>query len=423
MTKPSNKLDAATVKNAVAEKEEWLADGNGLWLRVRHGGAKTFVYRYQLDGKAIKLVLGSYPALSLKAARAARDACSVLRTNGIDPKAQRAREALEETAKGMAAAESIRQAEETQRRAAERLTFGQLFERWFGAEITQRKEQQQALLLAGWRKDILPKLADRPVETITRADVAMVLDDILQRGAKRVTNMRLAELRQMFGFAIARGLLDNDPTMRMKKTDFGGIEAERDRALNESELIALARQAQASGLSEQAQAAMWLLLATCARVNELCRARWEHVDFDKQEWLIPAEHSKNGKQHIVHLSDFAVQQFEKLRDWRPVNTKSAARWRQVVWVMPNRERDGPVCPKSLTVQLRDRQKATATTRTNGATGVGRGKRGAEAQEGARIALQGGAFVVHDLRRTGATMLGRLGVAVHVIERCLKTING
>ncbi|TAN50624.1 MAG: hypothetical protein EPN21_08485 [Methylococcaceae bacterium] len=75
-----------------------------------------------------------------------------------------------------------------------------------------------------------------------------VLDNILARGARRLANRTLSELRQMFGFGYARDIIRNDPTHRLKKADIGGKETERDRVLDENEIRELARKVSASKL-------------------------------------------------------------------------------------------------------------------------------------------------------------------------------
>ena len=64
--------------------EYFLRDGDGLYLRIQPTG-KTWAYRYQVDGKAAKLGLGAYPAVSLaKARQKARDMAEI-RADGVDP--------------------------------------------------------------------------------------------------------------------------------------------------------------------------------------------------------------------------------------------------------------------------------------------------------------------------------------------------
>lgn len=126
-------------------------------------------------------------------------------------------------------------------------------------------------------------------------------------------------------------------------------------------------------------------------------ARWENVDLKAGTWLIPSEDSKNGKAHTVTLSEFAIEQFERIK---VISSKSE-------WCYPNTKDTGPVCSKTVTKQLGDRQrKPDQGTMSN---------RSAKAQA---LLLKGGKWTPHDLRRTGATIMTALGVLPEVAERCL-----
>ena len=117
----------------------------------------------------------------------------------------------------------------------------------------------------------------------------------------------------------------------------------------------------------------------------------------KGSWLIPAENSKNGKPHSVTLSPFAVRQFEYVR----AHNGSSA------WCYPNTDDSGPVCSKTVTKQLGDRQRQPDQGTMS--------RRSAKAQA---LLLPGGKWTPHDLRRTGATVMTALGVLPEVAERCL-----
>jgi integrase len=111
-------------------------------------------------------------------------------------------------------------------------------------------------------------------------------------------------------------------------------------------------------------------------------------------WTLPE--TKNGKRHTVHLNDLALRQFEALRQHTGLTE----------WVFPASRLNGPVCPKTVTKQVADRQ------RGDGEPMSGRSK------QTDSLALAGGQWRPHDLRRTGATLMAELGVLPEVIERCL-----
>ena len=140
------------------------------------------------------------------------------------------------------------------------------------------------------------------------------------------------------------------------------------------------------------------MLSTCCRVGELSRAKWEEIDLERGEWFIPASNSKNSKKHIVFLSSFAKDHFEKLYAITGIG----------VWCLPSRDSKSHISPKSISKQIKDRIRKKPLTNRTIAT--------------EKLLLSGGGWTPHDLRRTGATMMGELGVIGEVIERCLNHVE-
>ncbi|ARK52064.1 hypothetical protein BOC36_01920 [Burkholderia pseudomallei] len=201
-------------------------------------------------------------------------------------------------------------------------------------------------------------------------------------------------MRQMFGFGALREIVKVDPTYGVKKRDVGGKDAERDRTLSEDEVRTLPAKLDAANMLVSTKLAIWVMLSTLARIGELTNARKADIDVNARTWVIPAEHSKNGKPHTIYLSDFAM------RHLRELLTLSD----DPVWLLPAMQNDGPVCSKSITKQLHDRQRGKQKTNGTALTTA--------------LSLPGGAWTPHDLRRTGATLMGELGVHGDVIEKCL-----
>jgi integrase len=228
---------------------------------------------------------------------------------------------------------------------------------------------------------------------VTKAHIQRIIDTMLTRGVKRMTERVFSDLRQLFGFALDRDHIEADPTARIKKHKIGGS-VERDRVLSEAELIEFFKRLPVSGLVESSQCALTIQLATITRIGEVLGARWEHVDFERHTWTLPE--TKNGKRHTVHLNDLALRQFEALRQHTGLTE----------WVFPASRLNGPVCPKTVTKQVADRQ------RGDGEPMSGRTK------QTNSLALAGGQWRPHDLRRTGATLMAELGVLPEVIEKCL-----
>jgi integrase len=130
-----------------------------------------------------------------------------------------------------------------------------------------------------------------------------------------------------------------------------------------------------------------------ARIGEILKAKWAHVDLVRSEWTLPD--TKNGKAHTIRLNDFAVRQFERLHKATGLTA----------FCFPNTRMTDHVCEKTVTKQVADRQ------RTSGQAMTGRTQQ-------TTALLIGEQWRPHDLRRTGATIMAELGALPDVIERCL-----
>lgn len=384
-----------TLKAPEGKKSAYFADGGGLYLRVFAGGSKQWVYRYTNDKKQIYFPLEFYPTMSLADARAKSAALTLLRKNGTDP--------VEEVERAKREAE---QAAERARREAEalanRMTVSRLFDQWLEIELKHGRKDGGAEIARAFSKDVLPVIGQKFLEEVTRADIGELIGQIAARGARRLANRTRSELRQMFGYAIGVGMLEHDPTDRIKA--IGGKPTERDRVLSEDEIRVLSERlavCQGNRLKDAMPLTLvygiWVMLSTCCRVGELSRAEWKDVDLEMGIWTLPD--TKNGKPHIIYLSPFAIRQFEGLK----------ALANGDAWVLPARAGSSKphMDEKVLGKAVADRQR-----------GDGQVLKRRRASDTNALILEGGRWTPHDLRRTGATLMGKLGVMPWVIERCL-----
>ncbi|MCG3769245.1 MAG: Prophage integrase IntA [Nitrosomonadaceae bacterium] len=131
-----------------------------------------------------------------------------------------------------------------------------------------------------------------------------------------------------------------------------------------------------------------ILLGTCVRISELVQAKWEHLDFSRNTWFIPAENAKNKKAFVVPLTDLTASWFASLKELAFASS----------FVLPLRERhfgredDAHMEPTTMNAALN--RLATLLE--------GRCRR----------------FTPHDLRSTARSHLGQLGVPLQIAERCL-----
>jgi integrase len=390
-------MSKLTEKNLQAirpgQKGEKVFDDGGLRGTVRVGKSGDvsvfFVWRYKFDGRQKDIACGTWPSESLANVRKERDRLRRILEQGKDPAVERKSAKLQVQIDQQAQLAALEQ-------QAARATVNDLFERWLGLELAKRKESSRLELERSFRKNVLPVIGQIPAEDVGKAHVMKVLDNILARGANRLANRTLSEMRQMFGFGYTRDIVKTDPTHRITKADVGGKETERERVLRQDEIAELARKIPGANLLVSSECAIWIMLSTGVRVGDLMKARWTEFDFAARTWTFVPEKDQTHikRRHTLFLSGFALGQFERLHE---VNGAGE-------WLYPDSTGAKPVCKKSITKQIGDRQ--TDKPRQNQTTLAD------------SLLLSGGRWTPHDLRRSCATLARDLGFSKELADRLI-----
>jgi integrase len=377
-----NQLTDTQLRKAKARRREYLlADGEGLFLRVRPDGTKNWLFYFSMDGRQQKRGLGVYPHIDLSAARELAATSRAQVAKGLDPAIVNREARVERGAE--------------QQRHATRPTLKGLFDDWMHRELKTRRKDAGISTQQAFERDVFPLFGARYADSITRRDIQAIMDSVAERGARRSANKIRSELRQMFSWGLYREIIPSDPTAVIRKLE--GADKIRERTLSEDEIRELSKKLSDSGLSEGATAAVWIILSTMCRVGELSCARWEEVNYISGVWAVPGSHTKNGREHIIHLSDFAKHQFECI----PRDTGCP-------WIYPGPGGNAPILRQSLQKQFKDRQRLVPLKGRSNKSKI--------------LRLKGGEWHSHDLRRTGATLMGELGIRPDVIDRALNHIE-
>jgi hypothetical protein len=243
-------------------------------LRVFPTGRKVFTVKYRYGLKQRRLSLGIYPRITLADARS--KAIEVLRLvdDGGDP-AARSRQ-LNKNVETVCC-DFIRQYARPRNRS------------W--------KETERIL-----GREFVAVHGQRDIREIDKHDILELIDGAVERGAAYQANRVHSNLRKLFNWCVERGIVDVSPMIDMKPPT---KEQARDRVLNDDEIRAVLR-ACAEELYPYRQFVP-LLMATGQRRGEISNLKWSQIDLDAEQLVIPAERSKNGKPHVVPLSDFALE--------------------------------------------------------------------------------------------------------------------
>jgi integrase len=139
-----------------------------------------------------------------------------------------------------------------------------------------------------------------PVETITRQQIVNVVDDLAVSSGKVAADRARTALSTLFGWAIDKGYLDANPTLNVRARATGGS---RERVLSEGELVEVWKACEEAG---EFGAIARLLMLTGQRRAEIGDLAWSEIDLGKRQIWLPERRTKNGRAHIVPLSDEAM---------------------------------------------------------------------------------------------------------------------
>ncbi len=376
-------LTDATVKKTLphATKRLEIPDGaNGLYLVVQPlpSGKKTWAVRFRVEGKPAKMTLGDLDTFSLKEARDAAKAIMQKVASGENPARERVaakRRSIdgEGTITALARQFIARHAQRNNRSWREPM-------RQLGfAHAAGEDRSDDAKTFVVRPGSFLALHGHRLPSDIRRADILAYIDDIVDSGKPIAANRTLAAIKKFFAWLVERDLLAASPADRVKAPS---EERARDRVLTDAELAAVMREADAMGWPLGPM--LKVLALTGQRRNEVAGMRWSEIDREKALWIIPGDRAKNGSTHSVPLADEVMAILE---------------------AAPSINRSDLVF--------------TTTGRTP-ISGFSRMKAALDKRLGDAISED---WRIHDLRRTAATGMARLGVPIPVVEKTLNHLSG
>src|SRR5215213_1988111 len=331
----------------------WDEDLKGFGLKLTPAGRKVFLVQYRPAGdrrNPRKYTIGEYGSVTPHQARVEAQRVLAERAAGRDPQAEK------QTSKRRIRSEQVAElaAEFIARHASQNRT---------GAETARI-----------FNREVLPYWSSWTVGEVRKRDVIALLDRVRERGSPIMANRVLAAVRKFFNWCVGRGILELSPCSGITAP---AREQARHRVLADEELALVLDAARQIGFPFGS--IVDVLTLTGQRRDEVGRMAWEHLDFRRRVWMIPIEHAKNGKPHLVHLSEPVLGLLE-----------AVPRMGELVF-------------------------------------SGDGKRMFQGYSKAKVKLDRlsgvGGWMLHDLRRTVVSGMARLGVAPHVADKILNHQGG
>jgi integrase len=283
-------LTDTKVRQAKARSTPYkISDQGGLYLHISTTGAKSWRYDYRLHGKRETLTLGRYPDVSLAGAREIHA------------------EARRQVAKGASPAKS-KQAE----KEAAGDSFKAIAESWYEALAPHRSTSWRVHTRHYLTRDLYPVIGNKPVRSITPADILAILRKLEAAGTACTANFVRQTASRVFQHAIRNLRADYDPAQSLR----GAVVMPRSKhraALAAKDIPAFLLAVDAYPGKLATKVAVNLILLTMVRKAELIKATWDEVDFDRGEWRIPGGRTKMKALHLVPLSTQALDCFRELQ--------------------------------------------------------------------------------------------------------------
>ncbi|MGE1160922.1 integrase domain-containing protein [Pantoea agglomerans] len=293
MTRPLTNNEILKAKPQ--EKDFTLHDGDGLFLLIKTSGKKLWRFRYQRPASSSRtnLSLGSYPALTLAAARQIRDQYLSLLAQGIDPQKQQ-----EEVSE--------------QRQIELDSIFSVVAGRWFLVKSKSVTEDYAKDIWRSLEKDIFPTIGEIPVQMLKARTIVEALEPIKARGALETVRRLVQRINEIMIFAVNIGLIDANPASGVGMA-FEKPKKQNMPTLRPEELPRLMRSLAMSNLSVPTRCLIEWQLLTLVRPSEASNAQWVEIDLDAKLWTIPAERMKAKREHVIPLSIQALYILEVMK--------------------------------------------------------------------------------------------------------------
>ncbi|MBC7621619.1 MAG: integrase arm-type DNA-binding domain-containing protein [Candidatus Saccharibacteria bacterium] len=291
-------LTDAQCRNAVcppAKKRARLTDAGGLYLEVSPAGSKRWFWKTYADGKEGRMALGSYPDVSLTAARKARDVAKLQKSEGTNPVKARKLEKLKLT-----------------RNTGD--TFKAVALEWYGKQAPQWSESHAGRMLRQLERDLFPWIGERAIVEIHAMELLAALQKIEERGAFETADRALMLARQIWDYwlptaevqqrNITEGLQARLTPYRGK--NFAAI-------LDPQRMGELMRAIKGYKGGPIVRTALQLTPLLYQRPGNLRMMEWAELDLDQALWTIPSikmkrtvQGKEQGEAHMVPLPTQAV---------------------------------------------------------------------------------------------------------------------
>lgn len=339
---------------------------SGLVIRITPKGHKSFVFRYKYSGTVKRFVIGNFQGVNLAKARTIAGDLQTDVKKGIDPLAEKQKKVNE----------------------PKNITFKELAEIFKTIQYPNYRASTKQFYGYVIDGKLVPALGKREIDKISKQEIIRLLDKIATNNGQTMANRTRSRLHHMFEFAISRNTIKENPVIGTKPYKGGENESERFYSVDEIRSIWNT----ADSLREPLRSYLKIITLTGQRRTETHNMQWDHLQYVKDPdyhgwiWIIPKEFAKSDRDHEVPLSDMAVE---------------------IIQALHKRAGDNPyVFASGSSGEIPFALKTI--------------KRGIEDVRNHSDVKD---FKLHDMRRTMATWLAKLGTPAEVVSKVLNHKTG
>ncbi len=290
-----------------------LSDGGGLYLKQFGTSTKVWYQDVNVKGARRSYSLGAYPDVGLAEARKRSADLRYAVANGLDPSIRRKNLKGDDKLRPEPGADIIAEAEHGK-------TFGQLAKEWYFNKKPGWSPSHAEKVLYRLEKYLQPELGDKRVVLIKRKDISALLRKIGEETSYATVDKVRQIAYGVFDVANSDGEVDGNPCPKLTNIVRAHVVKHRAAFTDPTSLMPLLQAIENYAGSIFVKTALQLLPEVFLRSGELRPAKWEEIDFEKRQWLVPASRMKSSIQkkatageHIVPLSTRAIELLQVLQ--------------------------------------------------------------------------------------------------------------
>ncbi len=276
-------------------KEYNLADGKGLYLRVKPTGTKLWLFNYYRPHtkQRANLSLGTYPELSLLDARDTAQKFNGHLINGVDPQEFRREQARNST-------------------EAQLNTFQHIAGKWLALKQPDVSQVYHDKIADRLKLYLYPKLGKVPIFKLSAVQTIEVLTPLAKAGKLETVKKICGWVNEIMVYSVNTGLIPANPLAGIGRA-FNSPKVANMPTLKPEQLPELMQGMNRANIKLVTRCLIEWQLHTMCRPAEASGAKWSEINMEKELWEVPAERMKKNKAHIVPLSKQAMNLLEVIR--------------------------------------------------------------------------------------------------------------